>query len=129
MHTSAHLSHETLPPLPQPWPDVEYTGTLVQPAEARTGVNPDGMSVPMLCLLLELDSRTHNTLSVEQPFPVNHFKECEAAARRLKRGMRVTVQAPLVGMRLVARGAKHIHVISDDQPDAQPEETQQPCLL
>lgn len=117
------------PPLPQPWPDMAYTGTLVQPAEARTSVNAAGMSVPTLCLLLELDSAAHNTLRVEQPFAADHFKECEAAARRLKPGMRVTVQAPLVGLRLVARGATHIHVISDNQPTTQPEETQQPCLL
>lgn len=112
MHTSAH-------PLPADWPQAEYTGTLIHPAEARTGLpNSLGQPVPMLCLDMELDNATHNMLHVEQPFPAGHFKQCQAAAYRLKEGMRVTVQAPLVGMRLVARNASHIHVIGQAQEAA-----------
>ena len=46
---------------------------------------------------------------------VLQHKQCEAAAHRLKEGTRVTVTAPLVGMRLVARNASHIHVINQPQ--------------
>lgn len=109
MHTSAHLSAD--------WPQAEYTGTLIHPAEARTGTtNGVGPMVPMLCLDLELDNITHNVMHVEQPFAPDHFAQCQAAARRLKEGMRVTVQAPLVGMRLVARNATHIHVLTEESP-------------
>jgi hypothetical protein len=100
------------PALPADWPLMEYTGTLMHQAEARVRTNPAGTQTPTLCLFLELDNATHTTLQVEQPFPVGHFQQVEAAARRLKQGTRVSVQAPLVGMRLVARNAAHIHIIN-----------------
>jgi hypothetical protein len=107
MQTSAHGSD---------WPQAEYTGTLIHPAEARTGMlDGIGQAVPMLCMVVELDSLTHNLLHVEQPFPPGKFTQCQAAARRLKEGTRVTVTAPLVGLRLVARNASHIHVINAHQ--------------
>ncbi len=106
MHTSAQ------PPLPAHWPNAEYTGTLLHAAEARTSMlDGEGHSVPVLCMDLALENAMHTPLHVEQPFPVGHFAQCQAAAHRLKEGMRVIVQAPLVGMRLVARNAIHIHVI------------------
>lgn len=109
------LARHTTPPAAD-WPQAEYTGTLIHPAEARTGrLDPLGQPVPMLCLDIELDSATHNLLHVEQPFPAGQHKQCEAAAHRLKEGTRVTVTAPLVGMRLVARNASHIHVINQPQ--------------
>jgi hypothetical protein len=114
MHTSA------LKPLPDNWPQAQYTGTLIHPAEARTGLlDQQGKSVPVLCLDIELDNITHNLLHVEQPFPDGNFSQCQAAARRLKEGARVTVTAPLVGMRLVARNATHIHVIQEHAQQCQ----------
>ncbi len=112
MHTSSH----THSPASQ---QIEYTGTLIHPAEARTSL-PDhlGKTVPVLCMDVELDNATHNVLHVEQPFAPEQFKQCQAAARGLKEGTRVTVQAPLMGMRLVARNATHVHVIT---PTQQPE--------
>jgi hypothetical protein len=104
---------------------VEYTGTLMHQAEARVRPSPTGSQIPTLCLFLELDNATHTTLQVEQPFPVGHFHQVEAAARRLKQGMRVTVQTPLVGMRLVARNAAHIHVVKE--PTTSPQEATEPC--
>lgn len=65
----------------------------------------------MLCMDLELENLHRTHLHVEQPFPEGHHAQAEADAHRLKKGMRVTVQAPLVGMRLVARNAIHVHVI------------------
>lgn len=108
MHTSA----------PQPSaPVLEYSGTLLHGAEARSRV-PDGgtQAVPVLCLDIVLDNTLHNLMHVEQPFPPDHFKQAAAAAHRLKKGMRVTVQAPLPDLRLVARNATHIHVIKPTNP-------------
>jgi hypothetical protein len=88
---------------------------LVQHAQTRSAVlDCNSHAVPVLCLELQLDGEFYNTLLVEQPFAEGHFAQCQAAAHRLKKGMRVTVQAPLVGMRLVARNATHIHIIKEE---------------
>ncbi len=100
--------------LPDNWPAAEYTGVLLHRAEARINVlDNEGRTGPVLCLDLRLENSFHNTLHVEQPFPTDQFAQCTAAAHRLKKGMRVTVHAPLVGMRLVARNATHIHTHPD----------------
>ncbi|MBP7572591.1 MAG: hypothetical protein KA777_01305 [Rhodoferax sp.] len=92
---------------------LEYTGTLIHAAQARAQVlDGDGHTVPVLCLDIELDNALHNLMHVEQPFPLDHFPQAQAAAHRLKKGMRVTVQAPPIDLRLIARNAAHIHVIN-----------------
>lgn len=111
MHTSAQQR--------QDWPQAEYTGVLLHQAEARTTVlDGDGHTVPVVCLDIELDNAMHTHLHVEQPFPVTQGAQAHAAARKLKKGMRVTVQAPLVGMRLVARNATHIHMHHEEEKAA-----------
>ena len=105
MHTHAHPEVTAL---------VEYTGTLVHAAEARTAIHPgDGLTVPVLCLDIELDGGMHNRMHVEQPFPFGHFMQAEAAAHRLKKGMRVTVQTPLQAIKLFALACAHIHTHHD----------------
>jgi hypothetical protein len=102
MHTSAHLPTAALG---------EYTGTLLHGAEARVAaLDKEGHTIPVLCLDLELDNALRTHLHVEQPFPIGHNLQAVAAAQRLKKGMRVTVQAPLVGLRLVAPNTSHIHL-------------------
>lgn len=96
---------------------LEYSGTLVHSAQARTRVLDGKATVPVLCLDIELDNALHNHMHVEQPFPRDHFKQAEAAAHRLKKGMRVTIQAPLLDLHLVARNAAHIHVINPSPPE------------
>lgn len=92
-----------------------YTGILTQHAQARGTMVDGGGHVPVLCMDVELDTSFHNILHVEQVFPVGHYTQCEAAARRLKKGTRVSVDAPLDSLRLVARNAAHIHVHKDAQ--------------
>lgn len=94
-------------------PLLEYSGTLVHGAEARTRVLDGQLTVPVLCLDLELDNTVHSFMHVEQVFPVGHFTHCQAAAHRLPKGTRVTVQAPLLDLRLLARNCAHIHVIKE----------------
>lgn len=111
MHTSAHPAG----------PVMEYTGTLLRQAEARTKpLDSEGHSVPVLCMEIELDNALHTPMRIEQPFPADAAKQAHAAAHRLKKGMRVTVQAPLVGVRLVATNASHIHVIPDPHQEELP---------
>lgn len=98
--------------MPAHTPLLEYTGTLTHHAQARTSVlDGSGHTVPVLCLDVTLDNALHNALHVEQPFPAGHFAQCQAAAHRLKKGMRITVQTPVSGMHLSTRNAAHIHVI------------------
>ncbi len=107
MHTSAQ-------------PLLEYSGTLTHQAEARTKVlDNEGHAVPVLCLDIELDNALRTPMHVEQPFPATSYEQARAAAHRLKKGMRVTVQAPLLSVRLGAT-ATHIHVIPEPQQEEIP---------
>lgn len=96
--------------------DSLITGTLTKRAEARSRAL-DGLHViPVLCLDLVTDTPLQLPVHVEQPFPAGQFAQCEQAARRLRKGAMVTVQAPVVGWRLVATNASHIH-INNDTPE------------
>ena len=91
-----------------------YTGTLIKRAEARTLlIGKDGRAVPVLCLDVQLENDVQTHLHVEQPFHTANYNQAQAAARRLKKGMRVTVQAPLADLHLVAKNAIHIHTHRD----------------
>ncbi len=107
MHTSAQPSSLEL----------EYTGTLTHQAEARTmPIDGEGHTVPVLCMDIELDNDAHTPMRVEQPFPAQSFEQTRAAAHRLKKGTRITVQASLASLRLKAV-ASHIHVTHDQQEE------------
>lgn len=97
---------------------LEFTGTLVHAAEARMRLLDGDQSVPVLCMDIELDNSLRNLLHVEQPFPPHQFKQAEAAAHRFKKGMRVTVQAPPLDLRLVARNTAHIHIVKPQEEQA-----------
>lgn len=114
MQTSAH----------HPPPLLQWSGTLLHAAEARTLIlDGDSHAVPVLCIDIELDNALHNVMHIEQPFPANHFKEAEAAARRLKKGMHVTVDVPPLDLRFTARNVSHIHVIPEPATDLFQERT------
>ena len=91
-----------------------YTGTLTHGAQARsTTANAEGHTIPVLVLDLQLDNTLHTPMRVEQFFPTGQHAQAHAAAQRLKKGMRVTVQAPMRELSLIARHAVHIHVEHD----------------
>ena len=105
MHTHTHPATTAL---------CEYTGTLLHNAEVRTKVlGSEGYAVPVLCCDLQLDNGTHNTVHSEQPYPAGCHSQCEAAAKRLKKGDRITVQAPLASHRLVLTNATHVRPPSE----------------
>ena len=108
MHTCAHTAPAML----------EYSGTLIHAAEARTRLlDGNDHSVPVVCMDIELDNSLRNRMHIEQPFPADQFTQATAAARRLKKGMHVTVQAPLLDLQLVARNVAHVHVIPEPSID------------
>ncbi|EYC52899.1 hypothetical protein AZ34_12015 [Hylemonella gracilis str. Niagara R] len=93
---------------------LEYSGTLLHAAEARTKqLDAEGHIAPVLCMEVELDNGMHTHMHVEQFFPLGQEEQCRAAARRHKKGERVTVQAPLVSTRLVVT-ASHIQPIKEE---------------
>lgn len=102
----------------------EYTGTLLHRAEVRTAVlDGEGHSVPVLCMDVELHNDFHTRTHFEQPYPVGHYAQAEAAAHRLKKGAVVTVQAPLVDVRISALNATLVSAEpapdTNHQPDPQ----------
>ena len=109
MQTSAHPKTAEL---------LQWSGTLITTATARMRIlDQEAHSVPVICMDIELDNALHNVMHVEQPFPADHFKQAEAAARRLKKGMHITVEVPPYDLRFTARNVSHIHVTPEPATD------------
>ena len=95
-----------------PGPMLEYTGTLVKSAEARSRPSDlQGHVVPVIRCELELNNPQRIHLVAEQRFPVGAFDQAQAAARRLKKGTQITIQAAVTDIRLFAGNTAHIHVV------------------
>lgn len=102
MHTSALIA--------------SYTGVLLERPEVRTQVlDHDGTSVPVLCVHLELENALHNHVHAQQYFPAGHHAQCHAAAHRLKKGQRITIDMPLISHEIKGVAA-HIHTHKDPTP-------------
>lgn len=95
--------------------DVQITGTLARDAELRNRVlDGAGHNVPVICFDLIATGPAHMPVHVEWPQPADGHSAAERLAKSLKRGMAVTVQSPLVGMRLVAANASAVHASAPD---------------
>lgn len=105
---------------PQPTVDMELTGTLARDAELRNRVlDNDGHHVPVICLDLISNGSAHMPVHVEWPQPSDGHFAAERLCKTLKRGSTVTVQAPVVGLRLVATNASRVHARAPtEQPPA-----------
>ncbi len=89
---------------------MEISGTLARDAELRNRVlDGAGHNVPVICLDLVSSGATHLPVHVEWPQPIDGHRAAERLVKTLKRGTTVTVQAPLLGMRLVAANASDVH--------------------
>jgi hypothetical protein len=90
-----------------------FIGTLIQHGQVRSmDIDGQGHMVPVLILTLQTDAPGHNHLQSQQPFPADRRDQCEAAARRYRKGMRVSVQAPVASLRMYAGNTLHVHVLS-----------------
>ena len=97
---------------------VEYTGTLLHAAEARTKIlDSDGHTVPVICLDIELDNALHTHMHVEQFFPLGQHAQAQAAAHRFAKGQRITFVVPLVSVALKGIAA-HIRTLHEPQEQA-----------
>jgi len=91
---------------------LEYTGTLTRAAEVRARVQ--GLhTVPVVVIEIDLDNSLRNRMLIEQPFATGQHAQAEAAARRLRKGARITVRAPAIDMQLVARNATAVTVLPE----------------
>ncbi|MGE3346084.1 MAG: hypothetical protein AB7I35_01475 [Ramlibacter sp.] len=94
-----------------------FTGLLTADGQARLKqMDREGHMVPVLMLELESESALHMPLHIEQPFPADQMRQAEAAARRYRKGQRITVQAPVLSVRM-AVVASHIHTHPTDPKD------------
>ena len=97
---------------------MEWRGTLICDAEARTKMlDAQGHVAPVLIVTVRLDDAAEkNLLRLEQIFDVGHETQCAAAARRLRKGTRISAQGPRAHIHIKQEHVLHIHV-------HQPEET------
>ena len=75
-------------------------GTLAQDAQVR--IKPMGEAetpMPVLCLLINTNGSSQEPVRAEQTYPPSHRAEAERAARALRRGVRVSVEAPCAHIR------------------------------
>lgn len=103
---------------------MEISGTLARDAELRNRVlDSAGHNVPVICFDLVATGAAHMPVHVEWPQPANAHSAAERLAKSLKRGMAVTVQSPLAGMRLVAANASQVHASAQDAESTDPTPT------
>ncbi len=122
MHTSdQHPSRVTA--------DMLLRGTLIRNAEVRNKVlDGDGHTVPVLCVEFTTDSSSHMPVRAEQAYKPDEHALAEKHAKALRRGGCVTVQAPLVGLKLVATNASAINPEAAE-PLEDPDQLRQGALL
>ncbi len=128
MHTSAPTSAHRAPDA-RLFDDVplQYTGTLLHQAQVRTAVlDGDGHTVPVLCFDIELDCPFRNHFHGQQAFQMGQWEQASIAAHRLKKGTKVSVDAALIGLQLVANNVSHIHILTAAHA-ASPQEPAAPC--
>jgi hypothetical protein len=93
-------------------------GTLIRNAEVRNKVlDGDGHTVPVLCVEFTTDSSSHMPVRAEQVYKPDQHALAEKHAKALRRGGCVTVQAPLVGLKLVATNASAIAPEPQELPE------------
>lgn len=105
---SAHVM--TACPIPHITADMQISGTLARDADLRfRPLDSSGHNVPVICFDLVANGAVHMPVRVEWPQPADGYQAAERLLKTLKRGTTVTVQAPLLGMRLLAANASQVH--------------------
>lgn len=96
-------------PHPTATADLQLQGTLAHDAELRNKVlDGDGHTVPVICMEVITTGPTAMPVRVQWPQPVGAHADAERLCKRLRRGTAVQVQAPLLGMHLVAANASQV---------------------
>lgn len=93
---------------------LELQGRLINDAHAaQKQVDADGRFAPVLCFEVVALDGLHLPCYVEQYFPAGQDRQCEAAARRYRRGSVVSFQIDTAALVYKACGASHVHVVTD----------------
>ncbi|MEN2430745.1 hypothetical protein [Comamonas sp. F1-6] len=94
---------------------IELSGVLLQDAEVRTRpMGDDNTAMPVLCLVMQTDGRSTAPVRAEQVYPAAMRGDADRAARALKKGMRVTVWAPIAELRTTLGMSTRIQVHGRD---------------
>lgn len=90
---------------------LRLSGTVLEHAHmAVRPIDADGHQAHVLIMDVETDGATRGRCRLEQPFPPGQHDQCEAAARRYRRGTRITFEAPIGAAFLVVPNVSHVHV-------------------
>lgn len=90
---------------------IQLSGVLLQDAEVRTMVMGDDKTpMPVLCLVMQSDGSCHTPVRAEQVYPPALRGDAERNARSMKKGMRVTVWAPIAHLRTTLAMSSRIQV-------------------
>jgi hypothetical protein len=94
------------------------TGTLVQDAEVRTlPQGPDSTPMPVLVAIFDSDGPGQLPVKAELVYPPNLRPQAQQYAKTLKRGMRVSVTAPIHQIRTTLGHCQAIQQLREPAPD------------
>lgn len=94
---------------------IELSGVLLQDAEVRTRpMGDDNTAMPVLCLVMQTDGCCTAPVRAEQVYPAAMRGDADRAARALKKGMHVTVWAPIAELRTTLGMSTRIQVHGRD---------------
>lgn len=75
-------------------------GTLAQDAQVRLRpMGEDETPMPVLCLVIDTIGSSLEPVRAEQTYPPSHRADAEKAAQAMRRGMHVSVTAPVAHIR------------------------------
>lgn len=90
---------------------IQLSGVLLQDAEVRTRpTGDDNTPMPVLCLVMQSDGSCTAPVRAEQVYPAALRGDADRAARSMKKGMRVTVWAPIAQLRTTLGMSSRIQV-------------------
>ncbi|KGG82465.1 hypothetical protein [Comamonas thiooxydans] len=90
---------------------IQMSGVLLQDAEVRTGpMGDDNTAMPVLCLVMQTDGSCTAPVRAEQVYPAGLRSDADRAAKSMKKGMRVTVWAPIAQLRTTLGMSSRIQV-------------------
>lgn len=90
---------------------LQISGVLLHDAQVRTiPMGEDSTAMPVQCLVIQADHSCHGPVRAEQVYPPQLRGEADAAAKAMKKGMRVTVRAPIAHLRTTLAMSSHIEI-------------------
>lgn len=96
---------------------IQISGVLLQDAEVRTRpMGDDNTPMPVLCLVMQADGSCTAPVRAEQVYPAGLRGDAERATKTMKKGIRVTVLAPIAQLRTTLGMTSRIEVHGRARP-------------